>query len=182
MATFIVMLRGVNVGGNILKMDRLREVCEELGFKNVETYVQSGNIVFDSDRSAASLVTLIEKHLAGECRLAPSVIVRTPAEFRKIIAGNPFLKVKDIDPTRLYVTFLAAGASKDASGKLSGIKAGGDRFHLAGKEIYLHCPVSYGETKLSNNAIQKTLGVTATTRNWKTVNTLLEMAANRPLR
>src|ERR1700761_6549453 len=71
MATFIAMLRGINVGGNTLKMERLRDACEELGFKKIRTYVQSGNIVFESTKSEASLAALIEKRLAGECRLAP---------------------------------------------------------------------------------------------------------------
>jgi uncharacterized protein (DUF1697 family) len=176
MPTFIAMLRGVNVGGNILKMDRLREICEELGFTNTKTYVQSGNIVFESDQSASALAGLIEKRLSGECRIAPAVVVRTPADLRKVIAENLFLKERGIDPGKLHVTFLAEAAGKEAAAKLSDIKAGEDRFRLAGKEVYLHCPVSYGETKLSNNAIQKVLGITSTTRNWKTVNTLLEMA------
>jgi uncharacterized protein (DUF1697 family) len=76
----------------------------------------------------------------------------------------------------LHVTFLAEGAGKEPAKRLGEIKAGVDRFHVAGKEVYLHCPVSYGETKLSNNAIQKMLGIAATTRNWKTVNVLGEMA------
>jgi uncharacterized protein (DUF1697 family) len=176
MPKFIAMLRGINVGGNILKMDRLRELCDELGFKNTKTYVQSGNIVFESDRAASGLCTLIEKRLAGETRLPVPVIVRRPAELKKIIDGNPFLKEKGIDRSKLHVTFLAEPAGKDAQTKLAAIKAGDDRFCVAGKEIYLHCLVSYGETKLSNNALQKALGITATTRNWNTVNKLLEMA------
>jgi uncharacterized protein (DUF1697 family) len=179
MAVFIAMLRGVNVGGNILKMERLREVCGELGFSNISTYVQSGNVVFESDRAASSIEGVMEKRLAKECRLAPSVIVRTPGEMRKMIAGNPFLKEKGIDSGKLHVTFLAKVVANEAKVKLGAIKPGADRFHPAGKEIYLHCPVSYGKTKLSNNAIQKALGISATTRNWKTVNALMEMAEGR---
>ena len=176
MATFVAMLRGVNVGGNVLKMERLREICGELGFKNIQTYVQSGNVVFDSDRAGAGLAGLMEKRLAKECRIGPAVIVRTPGELRKVIAGNPFVKEKGIDLAKLHVTFLAEVAGRDAARRLGEIKAGVDRFCAAGREIYLHCPVSYGETKLSNNAIQKMLGIVATTRNWKTVNVLGEMA------
>ena len=176
MGKFIVMLRGVNVGGNVLKMDRLRAICGEMGFKNVQTYVQSGNIVFEDDRAAAALGALIEKRLAGESRIAPAVIVRTAAEFRKVIAGNPFVAERGIDLSKLHVTFLAEKPSKSAAAELSKIKAGVDRFAVVGREVYLHCPVSYGETKLSNNAIQKALGITATTRNWKSVGTLLAMA------
>src|ERR1700677_4346865 len=100
MARFVVMLRGVNVGGNILKMDGLRELCDKLGFKNTQTSVQSGNFVFESDHSQSALCSLIEKRLAGETRLPVSVILRTPAELVKIIAGNPFLKEKGIDLSR----------------------------------------------------------------------------------
>jgi uncharacterized protein (DUF1697 family) len=141
-----------------------------------QTYVQSGNIVFECNRSASGICTLLEKSLKGETRLPVPVIVRTPAELKKIISGCPFLKEKGIDLTRLYITFLAEEAGKDASAKLAGLKAGADRFHVVGGEVYLHCPVSYGESKLSNNALQKALGITATTRNWNTVNKLYEMA------
>jgi uncharacterized protein (DUF1697 family) len=176
MPRFIAMFRGVNVGGNILKMDRLREICGKLGFKNTKTYVQSGNLIFETDRPQSALCSLLEKRLAGETRLPVSVILRTPVELEMIISGNPFVKEKDIDRTKLHVTFLVKPALKEAVEKLAAIKAGADRFRVAGKEIYLHCPNGYGETKLSNNALQKVLGVNATTRNWNTVNKLLEMA------
>jgi uncharacterized protein (DUF1697 family) len=176
MARFIALLRGVNVGGNVLKMDRLREVCEGLGFTNVQTYVQSGNAVFDCKQPQSGLCSILEKRLIGETRLPVSVIVRTIKEMEAIIAANPFLKEKGIDAARLYVTFLAAAAPKDANKMLSAIKAGKDRYRVIGNEIFLHCPISYGETTLSNNAIQKAVGVNATTRNWNTINKLLGMA------
>lgn len=176
MPRFIAMLRGVNVGGNMLKMDRLKEICAKLGFKNTQTYLQSGNLIFDCPHSPSATRQLLEKRLLGETRLPVSLIIRTPAELKRTIASNPFLKEKGIDLTRLYVTFLAKPAGKDAQIKLAAIKAGNDRLHIAGSEIYLHCPISYGETKLSNNALQKVLGITATTRNWNTVNKLFEMA------
>jgi len=171
------MLRGVNVGGNILKMDRLRELCDELQFKNTKTYVQSGNLVFDSDRPASVLCSLIERRLAGETRLPVSVIKRTPAELKQILSNNPFLKEKEIDRSTLHVTFLVKPAGKVALNQLAAINSGVDRFRSIGKEIYVHCPNGYGETKLSNNAIQNLLGVIATTRNWNTVNKLYEMAS-----
>jgi uncharacterized protein (DUF1697 family) len=176
MARFVAMLRGVNVGGNVLKMDRLRELCDEIGFKNTQTYVQSGNLVFESDHSQSALCSLIEKRLVGETRLPVSAILRTPTELEKIISGNPFLKEKRIDLSKLHVTFLAKPAGKDAVSRLAAINAGADRFRVVDKEIYLHCPNGYGETKLSNNVLQKVVGVNATTRNWNTVNKLNEMA------
>jgi uncharacterized protein (DUF1697 family) len=176
MPRFIVLLRGANVGGNILKMDRLRELCDELGFKNTKTYVQSGNMVFESHQPASTLCPLIEKRLAGETRLPVSVILRTPAELKAIISVNPFLKEKEIDRSKLHVTFLAKPPGKNASQQLAAIDAGEDRARLIGNEVYLHCPNGYGNTKLSNNALRKVLGVNATTRNWNTVNSLYEMA------
>lgn len=176
MGRFVAMLRGVNVGGNILKMDRLRELCDELEFKNTKTYVQSGNLVFEADHARSALCSLIEKRLIGKTRLPVSVILRTPAELEKIISGNPFLKEKEIDLTKLHVTFMVKPARKDAVSKLAAINAGADRYQVIGKEIYLHCPNGYGETKLSNNALQRVLGVNATTRNWNTVNRLFAMA------
>ena len=176
MPTHIALLRGVNVGGNLLKMERLREICSELGYRNVRTYVQSGNIVFETPGSPAKCEQAIEKKLRGETRLPVTVILRTRDEIGKIVAANPFLKVPGVDPSSLYVTFLATAAAKEAVKKLSTIKAGGDEFRVAGKEIYLHCPNGYGRTKLSNNALEKVLAVRATTRNWNTVNKLCEMA------
>lgn len=177
MATYVALLRGVNVGGNTIKMERLRELWSELGFKNVRTYVQSGNVVFDAGGSPSRWSPLIEQRLAGETRLPVSVILRTPAQLRATIAGNPFLKETGIDSAKLHVTFLAGAPGKDALKTLSAAKAGADRLCVSGNEIYLHCPNGYGGTKLSNNALEKLLSVRATTRNWNTVNKLCEIAS-----
>jgi uncharacterized protein (DUF1697 family) len=176
---YIALLRGVNVGQNLLKMDRLRQLCGGLGFVNVVTYVQSGNIVFEADGSASDCGRAIEQCLAGETRLPVTVIVRTPAEMRSIIRGNPFLDDKTIDRSKLHVTFLAGAAAKEGVAKLSAIKAGADQFRAAGKEVYLHCPSGYGTSKLANSAIEKALAVRATTRNWNTVNKLYEMVSGK---
>ena len=173
---YISLLRAVNVGQNLLKMDRLREVCTDLGFKKVVTYLQSGNVVFEAEGPSSDCTNSIERKLAGETRLPVTVIVRTPVELERIIRGNPFLKEKGIDPARLHVTFLAGGAAKDGLARLSAIKAGADRFHLSGHEVYLHCPNGYGTSKLSNSAVEKALSLRATTRNWNTVNKLYEMS------
>jgi len=177
MPGFIALLRGVNVGGNTLSMEQLRAVCAELGAENARTYVQSGNLVFAAPGSASRWATALERKLAGESRLAVSVIVRTAAKMAKVVAGNPFVKEKGIDPAKLHVTFLQQAPVKAALKKLDSLSAGADRLKLAGKEIYLHCPNGYGRTKLSNNALEKALGVRATTRNWNSVNKLCDMAA-----
>ncbi len=175
MATFVALLRGINVGGNILKMDRLRELCAKLGAKNPRTYVQSGNLVFEAAGSASEWTAKLEKKLAGESRLPVSVMVRTAAEMSAVLGGNPFLKEKGIDTARLAVAFLQHAPAKPALAALSALKIGSERFHCAGKEIYLHCPDGFADSKLY--MLDKVLAQRTTTRNWNTVTKLCEMSA-----
>jgi uncharacterized protein (DUF1697 family) len=175
--TYIALLRGVNVSQNTLKMERVRDLWAALGFKNVRTYVQSGNIVFQAENPLSTWCSTVEQGLAGETRLPVAVFVRTLEELKGIIACNPFLKDQKIDPSKLHLTLLARDAGHDAFEKLSGVKTGGDQFQLSGKEVYVYCPNGYGRTKLSNNALEKLLSVKATTRNWRTVTTLVEIAS-----
>jgi uncharacterized protein (DUF1697 family) len=177
MPVYVALLRGVNVGGNTLKMDRLRAVCAELGLENVTTYVQSGNVVFAAKKSPAHWAQALERRLAGESRLAVSVMVRTAAEMANIVAANPFLEDSGIDHARLFVTFLDRAPAKLARNALDALPSGPDRFRHTGTEIYLHCPGGYGTTKLTNNAFEKLLAVRATSRNWNTVNKLHAMCA-----
>jgi uncharacterized protein (DUF1697 family) len=175
MPIYVALLRGVNVGQNILRMDRLRAVCSELRLKNVRTYVQSGNVVFEGQGTAALWSQALERKLAGETRLPVTVIVRTSAEMAKVLADNPFLRGKEIDATRLHVTFLQDAPARSAVETLRKVRAGVDRFTWVGKEIYLHCPNGYGRSKLSNSVIEKILSLSATTRNWNTVSKLHQM-------
>ncbi len=177
MATYIALLRGVNVGGNPLKMDRLRAVCASLGFANPRTYLQSGNLVFDATASQSKVQLEIERKLAGETRLPARVLVRSAAELKRLIAKNPFLKDNAVDRARLHVTFLSEAPTKEALKRLAAVDAGADEFRAIGSEIYLHCPMGYGHSKLSNNQLERLLDRTATTRNWNTVTTLAEMAS-----
>jgi uncharacterized protein (DUF1697 family) len=174
MPLYIALLRGINVGGNILKMDRLREVCAKLGAKNVRTYVQSGNVVFEAQGSASRWSETLERKLAGESRLPVSVIVRTAPEMAAVLAGNPFLKEKGIDTARLAVTFLQQSPPKAALEALAALKIGSERYHHAGEEIYLHCPNGFADSKLY--MLDKVLKQRTTTRNWNTVTKLCEMS------
>ena len=177
MTVYVAMLRGVNVGGNSLKMDWLRQACAEIGLADVRSYVQSGNLVFSSRLSALKLAQTLKTTIDAQMRLPVSVVVRSASEMTKIVAGNPFLKQSGIDLTKLHVTFLAKPPSKPAVDKLDALAGTRDRYRLAKQEVYLHCPVSYGKTRLSNTAIEKALAVGATTRNWNSVTTLAAMAA-----
>jgi len=179
MHIYISMLRGINVGGSkkILMKD-LISLYESLGFKNVRTYVQSGNVIFDdSEKNAGKLEEKIEKKIKVAYGYDVKVIIRKAEDLRKILAGNPFLKKKDVDTIRLYVTFLAGKPAKTKIDGLKDVKFAPDEFIIDGKEVFIYAPGGYGETKLSNNFFEKSLGVAATTRNWNSVNKLFEMAS-----
>ncbi len=176
MTVYVAMLRGVNVGGNSLRMEWLREACEGIGLQDVRTYVQSGNIVFSSRLAALKLAHMLKATIDAQTRLPVAVVVRSASEMSKIVAENPFPKQQGVDVAKLHVTFLAKAPSKPALEKLDALAGTRDEYRLAKQEIYLHCPINYGETRLSNTAIEKVLAVGATTRNWKTVTTLCEMA------
>ena len=175
--TFIALLRGVNVGQNILKMERLRALCAELGTKNVRTYLQSGNVVFEAQGSSSKWATALERRLGGETRLPVSVTVRIASEMSAVLAGNPFLKEKGIDVARLGVVFLHQPLSKNALEALHAMKIGSERFHCAVKEIYIHCPDGFGRAKLY--LLDKMVAQHTTTRNWNTVNALCKMSGEK---
>jgi len=179
MPAYVAMLRGINVAGrNQIKMEQLRKLCNDLGFQNVETYVQSGNIVFQSTaENSVALSKSISRAIIESSGFDVPVIARTSKEIRSVIANNPFLKEKKIDSSKLHVTFLSATPQKGSLKKLEALAMSPDQFYSAPREIYLYCPAGYGRTKLSNNAIEKALSVNATTRNWRTTNTLLEMVS-----
>ncbi|MEO9004349.1 MAG: DUF1697 domain-containing protein [Ginsengibacter sp.] len=179
MRTFVSILRGINVSGQkkILMVD-LKTLFESINLKEVITYIQSGNVIFKSSESLSDLgfAKKIEKAVYKKYGFEVPVIIRTKDEIQKIISTNPFLKEKNIDPRKLHITFLSEIPSAENVESIESIKYSPDRFIISGKEIYLHIPVSYGETKLSNNFFEKKLKVRATTRNWNTVNKLLELA------
>ena len=179
MPAYIAMLRGINVSGRkIVRMEQLRQSCAALGFRGVETYVQSGNIIFaDAGRSPAQLSKSIREAILRDFGFTAPVLVKTSSEMNHAIAGNPFLKQEGIDRSKLHVTFLFEEPPKDGLKKLAALSGGPDRFCATPREIYLYCPGGYGKTKLSNSALEKALAVEATTRNWRTVETLFEMAS-----
>jgi uncharacterized protein (DUF1697 family) len=177
MPAFIAMLRGINVSGrNIIKMEDLRRAAEALGPERVETYLQSGNVLFRADGTAKAWGEKLERRLAAEFGLQVPVIARTAGELGNVLTQNPFLTEKNIDLATLHVFFCSAIPAKAGLAGLDGLSLGQDRFAAIGREVYLHCPYGYGKTKLSNAALEKKLSVTGTTRNWNTVTNLAEMA------
>jgi uncharacterized protein (DUF1697 family) len=176
---YIALLRGVNVSGqNIMRMEDLRRICTGLGFRNVETYVQSGNIVFlTSAMPPSTLANQTSAALRHDLGLSVPVLVKTLDEMGDVVAGNPFLRERGIDASKLHVTFLSAPVPRRALKTLEALPRQSDRFYVGRREIYLYCPDGYGRTKLSNAALEKALSVGGTTRNWKTVTALLEIAS-----
>jgi uncharacterized protein (DUF1697 family) len=178
MSVMISMLRGVNVGGNNkIKMTELKALYESLGFIDVQTYIQSGNVVFKSSaKDSATLGKKIGTAIEKKCGFCPEVIVRTPEELREVIARNPFSKRKDIEPGKLLVMFLAADPGDAARKTLKSVEAPVEEIKPLGKEIYIYFPDGQGQSKLKFAQIDKAINKTAWTgRNWNTVLKLAEM-------
>jgi uncharacterized protein (DUF1697 family) len=174
----VALLRGVNVGGKVARMETVRGSFEALGFGNVSTYVQSGNVLFQAKPAAeAALARKIAARLEKDIGFAPGVLVLSAADLARVVAENPFAKEKGIDPTKFHVTFLDGPAPAAGLEKMKGFASPHERFVCRGTTIYLHCPDGYGRSKLSNNVFERALKLGATTRNWKTVTTLAAMLA-----
>ena len=172
------MLRGVNVGShNRIKMDALQKSVAGLGCEQVQSYIQSGNVVFRAAKQTPrALSKRMEECILAEFGISVTVITRTSNEMEAIIQSNPFLKERGVDLSSLHITFLSQSPNEAALKKLAAVETGEDEFRHLGEVIYLHCENRYSDTKLSNNFLEKTLAVRATTRNWTTVNKLYEMA------
>jgi len=177
--TWIALLRGVNVGGNNkLSMRLLAAALEAADFRDVRTYIQSGNIVFRSaSRSSVPLAARIASVLQAEFAITAPVLVLGLMELRAAASGNPFPEVgSEADGGRLHLHFLAQEPGRVDRAKLETLRSGTERWALRGKVFYLHTPDGAGKSKLMAQA-EKTLGVPATARNWRTVCALLELAA-----
>jgi uncharacterized protein (DUF1697 family) len=174
MPTYVALLCAVNVGGTgKLAMADLRKLLAGLGYRNVETYIQSGNAVFDAPGSAASVTKVVTAALERHMGAPVGVILRTHDELTRVIATNPFAAEAAADGARVHSVFLSGPAAKDASTGLDRIvtqyPARRDRYHLAGDKIYLHLPDGAGESKFATKSLNRICGVASTARNWNTV-------------
>lgn len=175
MKTYVALIRGINLGSQKrVAMVDLRALFEDVGAKDVATYVQSGNVVFKSADGAKKLSRAIERRIRRDLGLDVTVVVLTRPQLTKVLGSNPFAKAKK-EPAKLHVTFLAGKPTRAKVGKLDPERGQPDEFRLVGQQIYLHCPKGYGRSKLKNAYFEKELGVAATTRNWKTVTKLGEL-------
>lgn len=174
MSTLIALLRAINVGGrNRVPMASLRDVVSDEGFTDVTTYIQSGNVVFDGDRNGTDAAAALEAAIVDFFGFEVRVLVRTPEDLADIVAANPYPS-PGADPTRVGVVFLAHRPAVEP--KVDAAAFSPDEFVLRDREIFLHCPNGFGKTKLTHTFLEKQFQVKATTRNWKTVNKLLELA------
>jgi len=174
MHTYISILRGINVSGkNIVKMADLKQLYQTLGFLDVITYIQSGNVVFKTKEQNINIMKKnINNIITTQYGYNIPVLILKSDKLRKIIESVPF---KDFETSKLYVTFLANKCTNPPIDLILEKKAGSELVHLSEEAVYVFCPDGYGKTKLSNNFLEKQLKVAATTRNWKTVNKLLEL-------
>jgi uncharacterized protein (DUF1697 family) len=177
MPTNVAMLRGVNVGArNKLAMNDLEALFVALGHTSVVTYIQSGNVVFHSRSSrAVSVVQGIEDRLARDLGLQVAVLLRTKDELGDVARSNPFVRT-GADPACLHVTFLAEVPDPGLVRTVETFDGAPDELRVRGRDVFVHCPTGYGNTKLNNGFLERKLHATATTRNWKTVTKLVELA------
>jgi uncharacterized protein (DUF1697 family) len=180
MSVIISMLRGVNLlSHNRIKMDALRALYESLGFRDAQTYVVSGNVVFRTKaRNLTALAKRIENAIERSFGFRPRVILRTTSDIKDVVARNPFRTRRGIEPSKLLVTFLESHPAAEALEQVLKIKADPEELHIDGREVYIYFPNGMGRSKLSWVTVEKKLKISGTGRNWNSVTKLLEIAQN----
>lgn len=178
MATWIALFRGINVGGHhILPMKELVAELEDLGLASVRTYIQSGNVVFESaSRSAAALSKKIADRVDENHGFRPAVLVMRAADLARAMDRNPFPEGEP-EPKTLHLSFLVSKPSEPDLDALEAARSPTERFVLIDSVFYLHAPDGIGSSRLAT-VVEKALGVSATARNWRTVRKLRELATS----
>jgi uncharacterized protein (DUF1697 family) len=178
MVTYVSILRGINVGGHrLIKMVDLKILLSNLGFSNVQTYIQSGNIIFQfTETSEKVLEDIICSAIKKQYNFDVPTMVKGIAEMKNLLANNPFLKDETKDISYMHVTYLDRIPDHEKFDSLANSNYKDDEYILVGKNIYIYCPNGYGNTKLHNSFFESKLNVNATTRNWKTTRELIAMA------
>jgi len=176
MSRFIALLRGINVSGQKkIKMSELKTLFENLKFQDVETYIQSGNVIFFSkEKSTTKIANKISFGIKNKYNFEVQLLILTPQEIKQALKNNPFIKRKK-EIERLYATFLSAVPSIEMVNKLNEMSFLPEEYSINEKIIYLFLPNGAGKAKLNNNYLENKLKVIGTTRNWKTVTTLSEL-------
>jgi uncharacterized protein (DUF1697 family) len=176
MIVWVALLRGVNVGGkNLLPMRDLARDLEDIGCQSVTTYIQSGNVVFSmSGVKAPQLAERIGQTILDRHGFQPQVHLLTVNDLEKAVSLNPFPDAS-ADPKTLHLAFLSEKPAPAKLRSLDTVKAASERYSLVGKFLYVHTPEGVGRSKLAAS-LERLLGVSATARNWRTVNKLLALA------
>lgn len=179
MHTYISLLRGINVSGQkIIKMELLRKMFENLGFENIRTYIQSGNVVFSSNEEDISkLEKIIRKEIEKEFGFDVHIKILIPEELQSALSRNPFLNDESLDSKHHYFAFLDKDPADENWEILKNIQLSGEKMELNGKVLFVHYPSGAGKTKLTNNLIENKLKVNSTMRNLNTSRKLLEMVS-----
>jgi uncharacterized protein (DUF1697 family) len=170
MSRCIAFLRAINVGGHTVKMDHLRHLFESLGFTNVETFIASGNVVFETtSKDTKSLERKIGKKLGEALGYEVATFIRTDSEASAIAGYKPFKQSAMDSATALNVAFLAGPLDAKSIQKLMALKSDIDDFHVHGREVYWLCLKKQSESKFSNAVLEKTIGASSTLRGLNTV-------------
>ena len=179
MTTRIALLRAINVGGrNTVSMAELRDLLAELGFANVQSVLQSGNLVFDSRAGTPTrLESLLEQAAKDRLQLETAFFVRTAKEWAEIVAGNPFPDEAKRDPAHLVVLVLKGAPDREHVTALEEAIVGREVIRAGGRHLYIVYPDGIGRTKLTNALNEQKLGTQGTARNWNTVLKLASLAA-----
>jgi uncharacterized protein (DUF1697 family) len=177
MTTHLALLRGINVSGhNMIKMEALKTMLENIGFQNVRTYIQSGNVFIDTDEESPSKVGFIIKQEIFKVfgHDVPAVVI-SKEDLELCFKNNPYLKEKDIDVKKLYVAFISIALKSENINDLKISQFKPDEASIDGNRIFIKYAVGAGKTRFDQKYIEKKLNVTATIRNWNTVTSLLKM-------
>jgi uncharacterized protein (DUF1697 family) len=175
--TYAALLRAVNVGGRLVAMAELRVVASSLGLKDVRTLLQSGNLVFESSNSAATVGRELATSIKRRFDLDVPVVVRSETDLKAVVRANPFAAEADDDPGRLVVVFLESRPKASAETALQNAIVGRERVALRDESLYAYYPDGQGRSKLTPAVIERHLGVKGTARNWNTVTKLTAMMA-----
>jgi uncharacterized protein (DUF1697 family) len=176
---YVALLRGINVGrANRITMDRLRQLFTDMGYTDISTLLQSGNVLFSPPRGAKpdAVAAAIEKRIEADLSMKVGVVVRTAAEMAAVVAGNPMPEHLD-EPAKFVVAFLSAAPRAAAVEAIDRSAYAPEVFEVSGREVYAYCASGLNATKFGNVFWEKQLGVVATVRNWRTVQALADRVA-----
>lgn len=176
MKTYICLVRGINVGGkHLLPMKELRTLFEDLGLQNVRTYIQSGNVVFQSaEERGMRLSDAISAAMLDRFGFKPQVLLLSSGAFEAAMGANPFPEA-EVEPNSLHLYFLASSPVQPDLAVLEELRKDGERFRLVDRVFYLHAPQGIGRSKLAAN-VEKSLGVPVSARNWRSVSRIMALA------